>query len=169
MNCRASLELRFRKPLWVAAVCVQYPSCSVSPALRWSAPRCLHLLRCAAQISRASDLDSVNRRARRAHATTRTSTSRASETAPPAVGSRVIHIMMVLVTICSHSYIIPVCLSTRYNNWLASIMVIVRIPKILPEITHYSLLQVLTVLPFKQHVLETVRRPLPLVRLGLRV
>ena len=30
--------------------------------------------------------------------------------------------MMVLVTNSSHSYIIPVCLSTRYNKWLASIM-----------------------------------------------
>ena len=30
-------------------------------------------------------------------------------------------------------------------------------------------LQVQTVLPFKQHVLETAKRPFPLVRLGLRV
>jgi hypothetical protein len=37
------------------------------------------------------------------------------------------------------------------------------------QITDYSLLQVLTVLPFKQHVLETAKRPFPLVRLGLRV
>eukprot|EP01043_Picozoa_sp_COSAG02_P002809 COSAG02_NODE_66_length_42609_cov_95.996848_32_plen_63_part_00 len=34
---------------------------------------------------------------------------------------------------------------------------------------NYNLLQVLTVLPFKQHVLETAERPFPLVRLGLRV
>jgi hypothetical protein len=37
------------------------------------------------------------------------------------------------------------------------------------QITDYSLLQVQTVLPFKQHVFETAKRPFPLVRLGLRI
>ena len=41
--------------------------------------------------------------------------------------------------------------------------------RILPlQITDYSLLQVLTVLPFKQHALETAMWPFPLVRLGLK-